>query len=258
VILVGVPFSSTQTGRSVGYGPVAIREGIKNLIGWDPELGVNIFEKLKFSDIGDVEVIPGNWSLTKNALVDTLNEILLQNPQVLPAVVGGEHLITLGVLESLSSHTKGKITVVHFDAHRDLKEDWLGERYSHTTWAKRALEKNDVNLVQIGCRIWDPDEMVVFRKYKVKDTLSDIKGPVYLTVDLDVFDPAFAPDVGTPQPGGLTPQDFFPFLKKLPFRNLVGFDIVECAADRFNSRTGLLAAELFKKILGYWSKYGKG
>lgn len=255
ICLLGIPFTSTQTGRPVKYGPLFIREAIRNLVGWDPELKMNIFEKLKFCDLGDLEVVPGNWGLTEKNLAETIRDMFQQNPGVFPVFLGGEHLITLGIVKALAE-IKGPLTVVHLDAHRDLKKDWLGEKHSHITWAYRALKDKSVKLVQLGCRIWDPDEEEAFQKLGVKETLEGLEGPVYLTLDLDVFDPRHAPEVGTPQPNGLSPQDVFKVLKEISRHQLLGMDINECASSRVNTPTALLAGEVFKKVLGYRSAYG--
>ena len=112
VCLVGIPFDSTETGKSVRNGPLFLREAIKNLVGLDPDSRINIFETLKLTDLGDIEVVPGNWTLTKERIADTVKSILEANPKTLPLFLGGEHLITLGILESLSFHKK--ITIIDF------------------------------------------------------------------------------------------------------------------------------------------------
>lgn len=244
VCLIGVPFDSTEIGRSVRYGPVFIREAIKNLVGWDPELKINVFEKLKFCDLGDIEVVPGNWKLTQERISDTVKWMFEANPKAFPGFLGGEHLVTLGILKSLPYE---KITVVDFDAHRDLKKDWLGEKFSHVTWASHIIDNPKFDLIQLGCRIWDEDEL----KHKVKDALGEIKTPVYISVDLDVFDPAHAPEVGTPEPNGLKPEEVFRLLKEACKHKLIGMDIVECASDRLDTSTALLSAQIFKKVLGW-------
>ena len=253
ICILGVPFSSTQTGHPVKYGPLFIREAIRNLVGWDPELRQNLFKDLRFCDLGDLETVPGNWKLTERNLSETIQEILQENPKVFPVFLGGEHLMTLGIVNALA---REPLTVVHLDAHRDLKRDWLGETHSHITWAYRALQNPKVRLVQLGCRIWDPDEMDAFKKHQVKETLEGLSGPVYLTLDLDVLDPRYAPEVGTPQPGGLSPPELFKILRDVCRHQLVGMDINECSAQRVGTPTALLAGEIFKKTLGYRSAYG--
>ncbi|RLJ09365.1 MAG: agmatinase [Candidatus Aenigmatarchaeota archaeon] len=251
VVLAGIPFDSTETGKSVKYGPLFIREAIKNLPGYDPELKTNIFEKLKFCDSGDIEVVPGSWKLTKERINDTVKWIFNTNPKVLPVFLGGDHLITLGILESLKDFFKN-ITIIHFDAHRDLLPEYMGERFSHITWAYHTL-KQGFQIFQTGCRSWYETEERVYKKYALK-TAKNIKGPVYITIDMDVFDPAYAPEVGTPEPNGMKPEEFFNFIKEIPLKNIIGMDLVECASDKINTKTSLLAANIFKKVLGLWVK----
>ena len=102
IFLLGVPFTSTQIGHPVRYGPLFIREAIKNLVGWDPELKVNIFEKLKFTDLGDIEAVPGSWQLTSQAITETLEQAYQENPKAMPVTLGGEHLIALPVVNFLA------------------------------------------------------------------------------------------------------------------------------------------------------------
>ncbi|RLJ09691.1 MAG: hypothetical protein DRP15_02785, partial [Candidatus Aenigmatarchaeota archaeon] len=217
IALIGIPFDSTEIGVSVRHGPVFIREAIKNMPGYDPELRINIFDRLKFCDLGDVEVVPGDWNLTSERIRDTVEWIFKENPKIFPVFLGGEHLISLGVLEALKN-ILGKIIVVHLDAHRDLLPEYMGQKFSHITWAYH-LAKEGFELVQMGCRSWEPEEEEVLRKFGVKETLNRLKGKIYLTVDLDVFDPGYAPEVGTPEPQGITPKEFFEILKQIPMKN---------------------------------------
>ncbi len=244
VILLGIPFDSTETGSPVRFGPVFLREAIKNMPGYDPENGISIFEKLKFCDVGDVEIVPGNWKLTSHAIRDSIKYLMEINNKAIKVFLGGEHLISLAILEGLLEFHK-KITVIHFDAHKDLMPEWMGEKFSHITWAYHIMKKSGIELVQIGCRSWNKEEEKILTKQKIPKT----KNPVYITVDLDVFDPVYAPEVGTPEPQGITPKDFLQTLKKIPMKNLIGFDIVECASQCVNTKTALLGAWVFKKIL---------
>jgi agmatinase len=250
VVLVGIPFDSTETGKPVRYGPVFLREAIKNTPGYDPKTKVNAFEKLKFADVGDVEVVPGSWNLTGERIRETVKWIFEANPKVFPVFLGGDHLVTLGILEGFREFFKEKITVVHFDAHRDLLSEYMGEEYSHITWAYHIARNPAFRLVQIGCRSWNSEEERNLRKFRITDRIKEIKGLVYLSVDLDVFDPAYAPEVGTPEPEGMLPGEFFGVLEKIPAGKIIGMDIVECASDKVNTPTAVLGAHIFKRILG--------
>jgi agmatinase len=241
--LVGIPWDSTETGKSVKHGPLFIREALKNTPGYDPGSGRNPLGKLKFCDLGDLEVVPGNWSLTKERIADTIREMFARNEKIFPIFLGGDHLITLGILESLPYD---KITVIDFDAHADLLPDWLGEKYSHITWAHHVKNSPKFDLVQVGVRSWYEREDVK----SVKKTIEKTENPlVYVTVDMDVFDPAYAPEVGTPEAGGLSPGEFLSLLAEACRNRVIGLDVVECASDRVNTPTAVLAAYIIKKTL---------
>jgi len=247
VALLGIPFTSTETGLSVKHGPFFIREAIKNLPGFDPETGRNPFEDHKICDLGDVSVIPGSWKLTQQVIADTIKEMLEENKDIFPIFMGGEHLASLGILRALAEKYD-KITVIDFDAHRDLLKDWMGEPFSHITWAYHAVKELGINLVQLGCRSWAEGEWEPFRE-RVKETMDGIGGPVYLTIDLDVLDPSVAPEVGTPEPNGMSQAEFFGLLKKVCRHKLIGMDVVECASRQVGTRTALIAANIIKKVI---------
>jgi len=247
VVLLGIPWDFSQTGYPTRYGPFFIREAIKNMIGFDPETKANVFEKFKFCDLGDIEVVPGNWKPTEERIKDTITSLFEANPKVLPIFLGGDHLVTLGILNSIKKLHNEKITVVDFDAHRDLLPEFLGERFSHVTWVNHALK--DFDIVQIGARAWSGEEEKL--KSKVTDGFQKTNNPVYITIDMDVFDPKIAPEVGTPEPNGMDFETFLKILKGVSNSNVIGMDIVECGSTEINSTTATLAANVIKKMLAY-------
>lgn len=252
IVLLGVPWDSTETGKSVKFGPLFIREAIKNLPGFDFESKQNVFEKFKFCDLGDLEIVYGNWKLTEKRIQYTIKEIKEINPKAFPVFLGGDHLISLGIINALKG--KEKITVIHFDAHRDLMENWMGEKFSHITWAKRLLEEKGIELIQLGSRSSSKEEEKTAKKFRIKESLKGIKGKVYISVDLDVFDPSICPEVGTPEPLGMQQKEFFSLLKEICSKSkVIGLDLVECASDKVNLQTALIAANVFKKVL-VWKK----
>lgn len=248
VVLIGIPWDFSQTGFPTRYGPLFIREALRNLVGYDPETKTNVFEKYKFCDLGDIEVVPGNWKLTEERISDTIKSVFEKNPKVFPVFLGGDHLISLGVLNSLKN-LHPKLTVVDFDAHRDLMKEFLGEKYSHFTWAYHALK--NLELVQIGVRSFTKEEEEVSKKFRIKNDLKNVKNPVYLTIDLDVLK---TNDVGTPEPGGMIFEGITKILKQACRNELIGMDIVESAAMKINSESSLIAANLIKKALAFWKK----
>lgn len=247
VVLIGIPWDFSQTGYPTRYGPMFIREAIRGMIGFDPETKVNIFEKFRFCDLGDVDVVPGNWKLTEERVTDTVRSVLEKNPKILPVFLGGDHLITLGILNAMKGVVKGKTTVVDFDAHRDLLPDFQGERFSHVTWANHVINDKNFDLVQIGTRSWSEEE----DKFKVRSSIGKTGNPVYLTIDLDVFDPSVAPEVGTPEPNGMDFEGFLKILGDVANSNVIGMDIVECGSQKTNTTTALLAANVIKKFFSY-------
>ncbi|NIO22704.1 MAG: hypothetical protein GTN38_01600 [Candidatus Aenigmarchaeota archaeon] len=240
VVLIGIPWDFSQTGFPTRYGPLFIREALRNVVGYDTETKTNVFEAFKFCDLGDVEVVPGNWKLTEGRIRDTVKSIFEVNPKVFPVFLGGDHLVTLGILNSLKPR---KLTIVDLDAHRDMAKDFLGERYSHFTWARHA----PFEIRQIGIRSFTKEE----GSKGLKGDLKNIRNPVYLTIDLDVLETS---DVGTPEPGGMGFVELTKILKQVCKHKLIGMDIVECGAMRVNSPSAIIAANLIKKVLGFRKK----
>jgi len=248
VVLLGIPWDFSETGLPTRYGPLFIREALRNIVGYDPETQKNPFEKYKFCDLGDIEVVPGNWKLTEERIMDTIKVIFEANPKVFPIFLGGDHLVTLGILNSLRDVHK-KITVVDFDAHMDMMKEFLGEKYSHFTWARHASKNFEMR--QIGVRSFTKEEEEVSKRFGVKNGLENIKSPVYLTIDIDVSQ---AKDVGTPEPGGMNFEEVTKLLEQVCKHKLIGMDIVESAATKINSESAVIAANFIKKILSFHAK----
>jgi agmatinase len=237
VCILGIPFDSTSINIGAKFGPLAIREALKLIEGYDSKSKVNIFEKLKIADLGDIEIVPGSYKLTAERVKETIKEIKEKNPKAFLLFFGGEHLISLPIIESLNPET-----VVSFDAHTDLMNEYLGKKFSHATWAYHLPKK--INLVERGVRSFpslvEEEEMKKREKRKVS-------GPTYLSVDIDVFDPSLAPDTSFQEIDGWHWDDFLKNLKDA--KNLIAADIVEVAPQNFNSTTANLAAYVVKEIL---------
>ncbi|HIE33694.1 MAG TPA: hypothetical protein EYP86_00960 [Candidatus Altiarchaeales archaeon] len=235
VCFIGIPFDSTTINSGGKYGSVAVREALKNIEGYDPVLGTDVFEELKISDLGDIEVVHGSYELTAERIRDTISHILEKNPDVFIISVGGEHLVTLPVIETLVPEN-----VVVFDAHADMRKDYLGVKYSHATWAYHASKK--FNMIHRGVRGFSKEE-----RDSIHEIDASIRGKSYLTVDIDVFDPSIAPETGLQEVGGWKFDDFCKNLADI--ENMISADIVEVAPMSFNSVTANLAANVIKKIL---------
>ena len=157
-----------------------------------------------------------------------------------------------------------KLTVIHLDAHRDLAFEFIGEKYSHATVMRRAHEAG-VSLVQIGIRSSSKDEEDFVKStyniqtFKTRDVhkhmdaieyyLVNIDGPIYISIDMDVINPAIAPHVGNPTPGGLFISELETILETLARKNIVGLDVVETASDRLGDNTAVVAAKIIYDFL---------
>lgn len=237
ICIIGIPFDSTSINPGSRKGPVAIREALKIIEGYDNELKFDVFEKLKICDLGDIEIVPGSYELTAERIKDSVNFVKEKNPNSFLMFFGGEHLISLPIIEELKPNT-----VLDFDAHADLRKEFLGNEFSHTAWASHIFKR--FNLVQKGVRSFCGEELPYIKKIQK----NKISGKIYLTVDIDVFDPSIAPETGLPEPDGWQFSEFCKNLKNA--RNLIGADIVEVSPQSFNSKTAILAANVVKKILG--------
>jgi agmatinase len=244
VCFLGIPFDSTAS--SVGnqrFGPTLVRQALKNIITYLPDKKKNPFREKKICDLGDVDVVFGDYEETARRIKDTVRSIGSANPKVFPVFIGGEHLATLPIVEALKPRT-----IVQLDAHRDL----VGgdrEKYAHNTWAFFAANKG-FNLVQLGVRCWQEEEEKNEKKFKISKNIDDVEEPVYLTIDMDVFDPRYAPDTGFQEPGGLPPKDVFNIIDQVFKHKVVGMDVMEIASDRFNNPTSSLAARVILRALG--------
>ena len=258
--IIGVPFDSTTSYHSgARLGPVVVREASFGFEKYN-----TVFNKdltTTFYDFGDVNVVPGNCEETCNIIEDTVREMCDLN--IKPIVIGGEHSASIGVINVLSEKYD-RLTVIHLDAHRDLAFEFIGEKYSHATVMRRAHETG-VDLVQIGIRSASLDEEEYVKStyniqtFKNRDVhkhmdaieyyLVNIDGPIYISIDMDVLNPAIAPNVGNPTPGGLFMSEIETILETLCRKNVVGLDVVETATDRLGDNTAVVAAKIIYDFL---------
>ena len=258
--IIGVPFDSTTSYHSgARLGPVVVREASFGFERYN-----TVFNKdltTAFYDFGDVNVIPGNCMQTCKIIEDTVRELTDLN--IRPIIIGGEHSASIGAIKVLAEKYD-KLTVVHLDAHRDLAFEFIGEKYSHATVMRRAHEEG-VDLVQIGIRSASKDEEEYVKStyniqtFKTRDVhkhmdaieyfLVNIEGPIYISIDMDVMNPAIAPNVGNPTPGGLFVSEIETILETLCRKDVVGFDVVETASDKLGDPTAVVAAKIIYDFL---------
>ena len=208
----------------------------------------------------------GDVILPFGAVKENLRRISLVTARVLddgktPLVLGGEHLISCAVIKEVAARHPG-LAVVHFDAHADLRDEFLGERFSHATVMRRVIEAvGGKNLYQFGIRSGDRGEFAFARSNTntyidrvvepFTESLPRLKGrPVYISLDIDVVDPSFAPGTGTPEPGGCSTREIIKAAHLLGELDIVGFDLVEVSPFYDPSdRTALLAAKIIRESI---------
>lgn len=248
VAIMGVPFDSGTSYRSgTRFGPRKIREASLMIWGHNPTLDVTPLKKLTVVDYGDVSVIPTSIEHTMTAITKTAGEIIETGTTLI--TLGGDHSIALPLLRA---HAKkhGPVSLVHIDAHIDTWEaEFEAVPYSHGTPFRHALQEgliregeymqigirgpvsgeNDYeDARQLGARIVTIHEVMEKGVGEIiKEVHERMKGPVYVTVDIDSVDPAYAPGTGTPEVGGLTSYQLLQLVRGLHGLNLVGFDLVE-------------------------------
>jgi agmatinase len=256
VVIVGAPFDMGVVNRpGARYGPRAIRQAsnlgraIHHL-----ELGVQPLRILRVFDYGDASIIPSSIERSHEAIRRKVEEVMELN--ALPVVLGGDHSITLPAATAVADAVgRGKVGVVHFDAHADTAEDNWGVLLGHGTPMRRLIESGAIpgpNFVQVGLRgFWPPPDIVDwmrdqgmrwhlmaeieqrgFETVLAESIQQALDGPevIYLSLDIDVLDPAFAPGTGTPEPGGLTSLQLLRAVREICQRvQLVGMDVVEVA-----------------------------
>ncbi len=248
VVIVGVPYDSATSYRSgARFGPRKIREASAMIWGYHNLHRLKPLEVLRVVDYGDVEVVPPSITDTYRNIEAEATAILGTGATVL--ALGGDHSISLPLLRA-HARRFGPLAVIHFDSHPDTWDsEYPGQPYSHGTIYRRALEEGLIRpeaYLQIGLRgstsaasDWDwarergarvivMDEATTLGIPALSAAMhATASGPVYVTFDIDVADPAFAPGTGTPEVGGFTSQQLLHLVRGLKGLNLVGFDLVE-------------------------------
>ncbi len=259
VVLVGAPMDFTVSFRpGARQGPQQVRQASQGLEEYSIDLDRDLAEHCYY-DAGDMVLPLGN-------VQESLRRISLITGEILrcgkfPLFLGGEHLISYAVIREAVKLHPG-LVVIHLDAHADLRDEYLGERFSHATVMRRVAELiGGENLYQFGIRSGARDEFEfardrtnIYLKQVVKpltENLPRLKGkPVYVSLDIDVVDPAYAPGTGTAEPGGCTAGEIIQAVHLLGQLNLVGFDLVEVSPVYDHSqRTALLAAKLVREVI---------
>jgi agmatinase len=272
VAVVGVPFDTATSYRpGARFGPEAIRAASTLLRPYHPALDVDVFADQSVVDWGDLPVTPGNAERTLDQVATGVGDLLRAG--IVPVVLGGDHSVVLGELRAHAA-AHGPAALVLLDAHADTWDSYYGERYFHGTAFRRAVEEGLVlpdRSVLAGMRgpLYAPEDLESARALgfelipgdelramsaddygaRVRARVGD--APAYLSFDIDVVDPAFAPATGTPEVAGLTAQEALAFVRSLAGMSFNGFDVVEVAPayDTAGQTTALLAASVAYEFL---------
>ena len=263
-VLIPVPYDGTSTwGKGADAGPEALLHATENMELYDMETGTEVYREGVFIAPA-VEESASPESMT--AAVKTLTASILSDGKM-PVVLGGEHSVSIGAIQACAD-AHPDLAVLHIDAHADLRPSYLGSTCNHACAVHWASQ--NCTLVQVGIRSMDVSELPFIQdgclftgddcrhradedwQAEALEALGQSNRPLYITVDLDAFDPAYLPDTGTPEPGGLDWFQITGLIRKASEKfHIVGFDIVELAAHDGSKPSDFLAAKLLYKMLTY-------
>ena len=255
--LFGVPYDGTTSFRpGTRFGPAAIREVSQGLETYCPQLDLDL-EDLAYADLGAVDIPFGAPEPVVNAVQQATTAVL--DLGLNPLMLGGEHSISSGAVAAVANQHPD-LVLVQLDAHADLREEWLGARHSHACAMRRCLEVlPSGDLLQLAIRSGTRDEFHELHSsgrrmddvQALRDAMAPWTGrPIYLTVDLDWFDPAVLPGTGTPEPGGFLWRDFAAVVDVLRRHRLVAADVVELAPQLDSSGiSSVLAAKVTRSLM---------
>lgn len=269
-VIIGAPFDVTSTYRTgARFAPLSIREASLNIETFSFRTSKDI-ETTRIHDTGDLHTTSDVEETTKRLSLVT-NDIT--EAHKMPITIGGEHTITLGATKGL----KGNVTIISFDAHLDLRNEYMNLKTSHTTFMRRINEQvKPQTIVEIGTRAACQEELKYAKKAgityittqqiqknptqktlsTIRKTLEDAK-TIYLSIDMDVLDPAYAPAVQNPEPDGLTTEKLYDLLQGIMDKRMTAMDVVEVTPSYDNGNTAALAAKTIFELIGIMEKARK-
>lgn len=272
VAIVGVPFDGGTSFRpGARFGPSNVREASRLLRpGFHPELQTTAVETAQFVDAGDLSCTPYDNVLAVKQIQEQATGLVAKDKTVI--AIGGDHTIALPMIRATAA-VHGPVALLHFDAHLDTWDTYFGEEITHGTMFRRAFEEGllvEDRSMHVGIRgpVYDKDDFIRDHEFgfqiircsdidtmgipavvqRIKDRIGDT--PVYLSIDIDVLDPAYAPGTGTPEMGGMHSREILQTLRGLSGLNIVGADVVEVApAYDHADITSLAAATLVFEMM---------
>lgn len=267
--IIGIPFDAGTSYRpGARFGPTAIREGSRLLRPYHPGLAVAPFERLQVADYGDIAANPFSIEEALGQITAGVGELVAAG--VIPISLGGDHTIALGTLRAIGQ----PVALLHFDAHLDTWDTSFGAPHNHGTVFRRAVEEGlldtdrlfhvgirgpvyaSTDLIddaEMGFRILSTMDVAELGVREVAARIHTVVGdaPLYVSVDIDVLDPAHAPATGTPEAGGLTSRELLGILRLLAGSRIVGADVVEVAPAYDHAEiTAIAAAHVVYELIG--------
>ncbi|MDD4296749.1 MAG: agmatinase [Ruminiclostridium sp.] len=258
IVVFGAPFDGTTSFRpGTRFAPSAIRNDSFGIETYSPYQNRDLTE-MKVCDIGDLELPYGNTQRVLSIIENTTNDIL--NKSKTPVMIGGEHLVTLGAVRAAIKKYPD-LHIIHFDAHTDLRDEYLGENLSHSTVMRRVWEiTGDKRIHQFGVRSGEKQEFEFANEHTVmhrfnlnglEETVQALSDkPVYFSLDLDILDPSIFSGTGTPEAGGVSFSELLNAVLKLNKLNIVACDINELSPvyDQSGVSTAV-ACKILREIL---------
>lgn len=257
--MIPVPYDGTSTwGKGADKGPQAFLEASENMELYDIETDTEVYEQGIY--LADPVTENASPETMVNAVHKITKEYIKRNKFV--TLFGGEHSISIGTIRAFNE-CFDNLTVLHMDAHADLRESYDGSKFNHACAVHEASKTT--NLVQVGIRSMDALEKtfmegektffahdMVNDEYWMDKVIDAMTDTVFITFDLDAFDPSIMPSTGTPEPGGLFWYETLDFLKRVFMeKNVVGFDLVELCPNPADKSSDFLASKLYYKMLSY-------
>ncbi|WP_297764218.1 agmatinase [uncultured Muriicola sp.] len=259
VVLIPVPYDGTSTwGKGAEKGPEALLEASENMELYDIETDTEVYKQGVY--VAEQVAELSSPEAMVNSVHNRTKDYIKRNKFV--TLVGGEHSLSIGSIRAFNE-CFDNLTVLHIDAHADIRESYDGTPYNHACAVYEASQ--NTNLVQVGIRSMDAIEMtlmdtektffaheMVDDEYWMDKVVELLTDNVFITFDLDALDPSILPSTGTPEPGGLLWYETLEFLKKVfEEKNVVGFDLVELCPNEQDRSSNFLAAKLYYKMLSY-------
>jgi agmatinase len=260
VIVVPFGFEATTTfGHGTKNGPAAVIKASSQVELFDEELWQETYKKIDIATAKEPKALAGLKLFIGKIIKD----------KKIPIVLGGEHSITPFIISTYKNYNFDDFSILQFDAHADLRNGYLGKKYSHAAAMRRCLDNKGINLVQVGVRnisnendelnFWKKNQKRIKtfwakdkEKWKINEIVKSLKKNVYLTFDADAFDSSLMPSTGTPEPGGLDWQEVLDILRAVcKTKKIIGADFVELAPIKNFPAPDFLIAKLIYKTIGY-------